>query len=133
MLVWATMFAFELQASSAQELPPPPAICDPLSVFFDSGSTVLNQEALMVISEAVRIIPRRQGRSYVVGHTDGLEGDDRRLAERRAAVVKQEMVRQGLNPQTIEMIGVGFSAPVIPTAIGIAEPLNRRAHIAMPC
>jgi outer membrane protein OmpA-like peptidoglycan-associated protein len=117
----------------AQQLPTPPPICDPLSVFFDSGSAVLKPEALIVITEAVRIVQQRQGRAHVTGHTDGLEGDDRSLAERRAAAVKQEMVRQGLSPQTIEILGVGFSAPLSPTAIGVPVSLNRRAQIDMPC
>jgi len=69
----ATTITLEMPASVAQQLPSPPAICDPLSVYFGSDTSALNAEALVVISEAVRIIGQRQGRAHVTGHAATLD------------------------------------------------------------
>jgi len=108
---------------------PPPALCDPFTVFFDSGKTDLSRDAFLVISEAVAVVRQRQGLASIMGYADRLEGDGQALSERRATVVKQEMVRQGINANGIETIGKGSSQQLDINRPGVPEGLNRRAEI----
>src|SRR3569832_306848 len=68
-------------------------------------------------------------RIVVEGHTDAIGGYEYnlRLSQRRAAAVKQYMVaRHGIPAQTLEVVGMGKSQPVIPQNPYAAE--NRRVQ-----
>lgn len=67
----------------------------------------------------------------VVGHTDssGDAGYNQRLSNRRAADVKNELVRQGIDNALISSEGKGETQLFIDTGDGVKEALNRRTEI----
>jgi outer membrane protein OmpA-like peptidoglycan-associated protein len=101
-------------------------------VFFDFNKSNLTAEAQGVVTEAVKAA-KEQGsvRVLVTGHTDtvGSHSYNQALSERRASSVKDEMVRQGMTPDSIETVGKSFDEPLVPTGPGVREPQNRRAVI----
>ena len=67
----------------------------------------------------------------IVGHTDTVGSDkyNMKLSMARAAAVKDEMVREGLDGSSIAIEGKSFHDPLVPTGPGVREPQNRRAVI----
>jgi outer membrane protein OmpA-like peptidoglycan-associated protein len=119
------------------EAPPPPApppvvIPREFMVFFDFDRSNLSPEAREIIAKAVEAA-KTVGPVHitVTGHTDtvGTRRYNQRLSERRAASVKAEMIRDGLDGAMIATIGRNFSDPLIATGPGVREPQNRRAVI----
>lgn len=120
------------QAPPAPPPPPPPPAVKTFIVFFDFDKSNLTQEAQGVVSEAVRTA-KQTGvvRVLVTGHTDTVGSDryNQSLSERRAETVKDEMVRQGMDGNSIGIAGKSFHDPLVPTGPGVREPQNRRAVI----
>jgi len=71
------------------------------------------------------------GSITVVGHTDtsGSAAYNQQLSEKRAADVRRELVRQGVNSATITSEGKGETSPFIDTGDGVKEALNRRTEV----
>ena len=67
----------------------------------------------------------------VVGHTDTL-GDlryNQQLSLRRAAAIREALVRDGLSRDAVAIAGRGKLDLLIPTGDNVAEPRNRRDEI----
>jgi len=101
-------------------------------VFFDFNKSAITSEAARIIAEAAEHA-RRGGiaRLVVTGHADtsGPIPYNQRLSERRAAAVRDALVRQGLAPGAIATVGRGETDPLVKTGDGVREPQNRRAEI----
>ncbi len=101
-------------------------------VFFDFDKSNLTAEAQSVVTQAVKTA-KENGfvKVMVTGHTDTVGSDryNQALSERRANAVKDEMVRQGMDPNGIAVTGKSFHDPLVPTGPGVREPQNRRAVI----
>ena len=117
--------------------PPPPAPAPVVStrefmVFFDFDRSTLSPDAREIVAKAVDAA-KTVGSVHitVTGHTDtvGSRRYNQRLSERRAAAVKAEMIRDGLDGAMIATIGRNFSDPLVATGPGVREPQNRRAVI----
>lgn len=117
--------------------PPPPAPAPIVSprefmVFFDFDRATLSPDAREIVAKAVDAA-KTVGTVHIVvtGHTDtvGSRRYNQRLSERRAAAVKAEMIRDGLDGTMIATLGRNFSDPLVPTGPGVREPQNRRAVI----
>ncbi|HEX8568970.1 MAG TPA: OmpA family protein [Caulobacteraceae bacterium] len=70
-------------------------------------------------------------RVHVVAHTDTAGSPEYNLAlsRRRAEVVADLLVREGVPRERISLEGRGEAAPAIASGDGVREPLNRRATI----
>ena len=123
-LLSAALVAAHAIAAPAS-LPPEPESCDPAYIFFQSGVAAVAPEELPAISGVAKTLLESKLPAVVSGHTDAQEGDDKALSERRAAAVKQELVRLGVKAETLETNGRGLSEPLTPSAPGIAESFNR--------
>jgi|SRR5579871_1485772 len=116
----------------SQAAPAPAVAVRDFTVFFDFDRADLTNEARQVIASAVQTAKMTGPvRITVTGHTDkvGSQGYNQRLSERRAAAVKNEMIRLGMNGVDIATIGRSFNDPLIPTGPGVREAQNRRAVI----
>ena len=100
-------------------------MCEPVYVFFQSGEAALAPQALPAISTAAKTLIEGKLSAQVIGHTDGQEGNDKTLSERRAAAVKRELVRLGVKADTLEASGHGLAEPLTPVAPGVAESFDR--------
>ena len=132
--VAAGIGAISLHAEAAPPPPPPPPP-PPVKtyiVFFDFNQTALTDNAMSVIGEAVHSA-KANGfvKVMVTGHTDTVGSDsyNQDLSVRRAQVVKDEMVREGMDASGISVDGKSFHDPLVPTGPGVREPQNRRAVI----
>jgi len=112
--------------------PPPPPPVKTFIVFFDFDKSNLTDKAQEVVQEAVRTA-KANGfvKVLVTGHTDTVGSDsyNQALSIRRAQSVKDEMVREGMDGGTIDIVGKSFHDPLVPTGPGVREPQNRRAVI----
>ncbi len=115
--------------------PPAPVMAPPVTtyiVFFDFNKANLTDAAQAVVVEAVKVAKTNAFvKVQIVGHTDTVGSDkyNMALSLQRAAAVKDEMVREGLDGTTIGVDGKGFHDPLVATGPGVREPQNRRAVI----
>jgi len=103
-------------------------------VFFDWDRADLTDRARQIIADAAtnaRTVSST--RIEVSGHADrtGTAVYNQRLSVRRAEAVAGELVRRGINRNEITTQGFGFDRPLVPTAMGVREPQNRRVEIIL--
>jgi outer membrane protein OmpA-like peptidoglycan-associated protein len=105
-----------------------------LMVFFDWDSVALSPQAVGTIRQAAGLYKANSNaRITTTGHTDrsGPESYNMALSLRRANVIKDELVRDGVPAQAIVVIGAGESRPLAPTGDGVREAQNRRVEIVV--
>ena len=116
--------------------PPPPATAPAASfmVFFDWDSSRLNQQSMTVIGQAAAAFKSRNGTGITAtGHTDTSGGDayNMALSLRRANVVKDALVQQGVPAAAVNAVGVGKAGLLVQTGDGVREPQNRRVEMVV--
>lgn len=99
---------------------------------FLSGTPIVNDASKPSVVRAAALLKScPTARVEVAGHTDNLgsAATSLPLSERRAAQVKAELVRLGVNPDRIAANGYGESFPIASNATGAGRIANRRAEI----
>jgi OmpA-OmpF porin, OOP family len=112
--------------------PAAPAVPQTYMVFFDFDRTDLTPEAERILASVANDYKKgKQVRIHVTGHADrsGKDKYNMNLSLKRAAMVKAELTRLGLDAGAIVTKGSGEAEPMIPTADGVREAQNRRAEI----
>jgi OOP family OmpA-OmpF porin len=125
-----------LALAACSESPPAPWIHEEIfesyMVFFDWDRTTLSPQSITTIKAAADWF-RAKGKVHItaVGHTDrsGPESYNVALSLRRATVVRDELVRDGVPADVISIVGKGETQPLLPTPDGEREPQNRRVEI----
>ena len=113
---------------------PAPAPARTYLVFFDWDRADLTDRARQIIAEAATNAQRvGSTRIEVSGHADrpGTAAYNQRLSVRRAEAVAAELGRRGIARNQITVQGFGFDRPLVPTAMGVREPQNRRVEIVL--
>ncbi len=107
----------------------------PLHVEFPSGSDKLTPGAMKTLDELGKALSNPALASYrfrIEGHTDAVgtpETNEALSARRAAAVASYIESRYGIDQARITTAGMGYSQMLVPTAVGVAEPRNRRVQI----
>jgi hypothetical protein len=130
----ALMLAACEEPAPATAPPPPPSPAASFMVFFDWDSTRLNNQSMTVIGQAAAAFKSRNGTGITAtGHTDTSGGDayNMALSLRRANVVKDALVQQGVPPGAINAVGVGKAGLLVQTGDGVREPQNRRVEMVV--
>jgi hypothetical protein len=133
--------AFLLGACSSEPPPPPPMVATTTTapqsqnfmVFFDWDSSRLTDTSMNVIHQASAAYKSRGTASITAtGNTDtsGPDGYNMALSLRRANVVKDALVRDGVPASAITVIGRGETVLLVQTGDGVREPQNRRVEIS---
>ena len=120
------------QAVSAPPPAPPAAAAPSYMVFFDWDRSDLSNQALATIRQAGNAWkPGGSPRITAIGHTDtsGPQDYNMALSLRRATVVKNALIQQGVAPTAIDTVGKGESELLVQTGDGVREPQNRRVEI----
>ena len=116
--------------------PPPPPACEDVEfrVYFAWDESALTDEARAVIAQAAS----QRGSCDVTtvsvsGFTDrsGSASYNVGLSERRARVVRDELVRLGVPASTISLEAFGETRNAVETPDGVREPLNRRTEVVI--
>jgi outer membrane protein OmpA-like peptidoglycan-associated protein len=113
-------------------LPPRPAS---FYLYFITGTDILTEASKLQFARMLEELRSRQEPDIVViGHTDRVgapEANDE-LSLQRAERMKADLVAQGIAPsERIRAAGRGEREPVVETADGADEPLNRRVEITV--
>src|SRR5471030_691665 len=114
--------------------PPPGPVAPSFIVFFDWDRSNLSAQALSTIKQAAGAYKTKgSARVTATGHTDksGPDSYNMALSLRRANTVKDALVREGVPPTAISVIGKGETQPLVQTADGVREPQNRRVEIVI--
>ena len=112
-------------------LPPPP---QRFTLFFRFESDELTDQSQALIPEILRAVKEHAVQDVVViGHTDtmGTQLANYGLGLKRAMMVRNLLVRAGLDGSTIDVTSVGELDPLVKTADETPEPRNRRVDIAV--
>ncbi len=109
---------------------------DPLNVivYFDYDKSNLTPEASNLIREAAsRALANDVDTVVVSGHADRSGGSayNQQLSERRASVVREALIANGISADKIRLEAYGEDKPAKPTADGVREPLNRRTEVVI--
>lgn len=102
------------------------------TVYFEEDAAELSGQAVRTIDDAAEAALRGEPANLLLeGHTDreGAELYNLELSRRRAVVVQGALVQRGVEKSRISLVWYGESQPAVPTADGVAEPLNRRVVI----
>jgi outer membrane protein OmpA-like peptidoglycan-associated protein len=110
------------------------AMAEPMQivVYFDYDKSNLTPEAQALIREtAQRALGFNINGVKVEGNTDtsGSAAYNTQLSQRRANVVRDALVSNGIPAGVIEVAAFGESNPAKPTPDGVREPLNRRTEV----
>jgi outer membrane protein OmpA-like peptidoglycan-associated protein len=103
-------------------------------VFFDTNSTALSEQSNATVGAAAGIAKSSaNARVTVTGYTDteGAVAYNQALSVRRAASVKDALVRNGVAPQAISVVGEGERGQFVPTGDQVKYPSNRRVGIVV--
>jgi outer membrane protein OmpA-like peptidoglycan-associated protein len=103
-------------------------------LYFLKDSDVLTTESQQQYKNVFTDIKRRPVYQVeVIGYTDtlGEQPHNQQLSLKRAAALRDELVRDGLNPDSITIAGRGELDPAVPTGPQVAEPRNRRVEITV--
>jgi OOP family OmpA-OmpF porin len=94
-------------------------------VLAESAATVKQLKAVLATWPAPEVL--------VVGHTDlaGSQEWDDKLSLRRAQTVAAFLVKEGIPARQIEAAGRGKREPLVPTADGVPNRMNRRTVITI--
>ena len=104
-------------------------------VYFDTNQAALTPDGTRVVAEAAQLYQETgAARIVVTGHTDTVGPADHNLelSLRRAGVVADELMRQGVPSTDITTFGRGEEDLLVATADGVSEPRNRRVEIVVP-
>lgn len=103
-------------------------------VLFDTGRYTLRPGAREKLSKIAGIVLSHPGlKLEVEGHTDSVGGEEynQRLSENRAAAVRDYLVQQGVQSQSIAARGFGESQPVVSNASAAGKQQNRRVELVV--
>jgi len=102
------------------------------TLYFKLDKTELTPASKKEIPEIISAISRRKAPNIsIVGHSDraGVEKYNHRLALRRAKAIRDILIKEHIDPGTIELTSHGENNPLVETADGVREPRNRRVQV----
>jgi outer membrane protein OmpA-like peptidoglycan-associated protein len=112
-------------------LPPPPAR---FTVNFRFESDELTDESRALFPGILEEVRKRPASEVaVIGHTDttGSAAGNFALGLKRAQMIQNLLVNEGLDASLIEVTSLGESDPLVRTADEVLEPRNRRVEISV--
>jgi outer membrane protein OmpA-like peptidoglycan-associated protein len=100
--------------------------------FFDFERATLSPQTLHTIKEAGNTYKRPETNGalvLVVGYVDRAETSPQAVSLKRAAAVKEALIKEGVPETAIVPVGAGDRGWLVPTAPGVREVQNRRVEI----
>lgn len=102
-------------------------------LYFDAGVTLTAESKTLLDGIPAIVKTRTDVEVTVVGHTDttGAAPANVAVGLRRAALIRDLLVAQGVGADVIAVASHGESNPVVPTPDETAEPRNRRVEVTV--
>jgi outer membrane protein OmpA-like peptidoglycan-associated protein len=103
-------------------------------VLFDTGKYTLKPAAREKLARLSGIVASHPGLNLQVeGYTDSTGSDpfNQKLSEQRADTVREYLLSQGLNPQSITASGYGKAYPVASNDTAAGRAMNRRVEMVV--
>lgn len=104
------------------------------NLYFEVGSDTLTAESKALAAEVVSVVGSRTAPDVtVIGHTDTTDAAAANVALglRRANLIRDLLVKAGLDQSLIEVASHGESDLLVPTPDNTAEPKNRRVEVSV--
>jgi outer membrane protein OmpA-like peptidoglycan-associated protein len=124
----------EVEAQFGAALAAQPARASTFTLYFVEGKDEFTEQSKQIVYRILSEIAKRPVPDVlVVGHTDTVGSDQANdvLGQQRADIVRAALIRLGVAPDDIRAISRGKRNLAVPTAAGVAEPLNRRVEIVV--
>lgn len=132
----------EVKPAPAVVVTPPPVVVTPAPVvvkevitfnlLFGFDKWAITEEMVPILEQAKMILEEDPSVTYVIsGHADstGPEVYNQGLSERRAASVKNWLVKNGISADRLETVGYGETRPKYDNSTREGRKLNRRVEI----
>jgi outer membrane protein OmpA-like peptidoglycan-associated protein len=103
-------------------------------VLFDTGKYTLKQNTQISLAKVAGILQAYPGlKLQVEGYTDstGSPQFNQKLSENRAGAVRDFLITQGVNPDSIAATGYGMAKPVADNNTAKGRQLNRRVQLVV--
>lgn len=103
-------------------------------VLFDFNKYTLKENAKLALAKISGIVISHSGLNLVVeGYTDSIGTDEynQHLSEERADTVRDFLLSQGVNPQSMTAAGYGKAYPVASNDTNAGRALNRRVELVV--
>lgn len=106
-------------------------------VMFDLGKSGVTREGRMMVvafvAELKRKDPSHQRQVLLVGHTDqsGADGPNLQLSLQRAKNISTEILKADKDRTSVDVVGCGQSAPLLPLEPQAEHPHNRRVELRL--
>lgn len=103
-------------------------------VLFDFGKFTLRPETREKLAKISGIVLAHPGlRLDVEGHTDAIGSDEfnQKLSEERAATVRDYLIAQGINGDSVTARGLGKTQPIAPNDTNANRQKNRRVEMVV--
>jgi outer membrane protein OmpA-like peptidoglycan-associated protein len=124
----------EIQRTFGAALAAQPAQPVTFTLYFKFNAAELTEDSQRRLPEILALFRDRPAPEAVVtGHTDAV-GDtlyNFDLARKRAEIVRDLLVKQGLDAQRVEVVSFGASNPAVPARPGVPAPQNRRVEVTV--
>lgn len=123
---------FEKAAPDCKPAPVAVALPGPYTVYFDFDSSAITPAARKTLSDVVVAFKSAMPGSVVVtGHTDtaGDNAYNDRLANKRAAMVADELTKMGIAATALSVSSYGKTQVAVDTGDNVMEGKNRRVEI----
>ena len=122
----------EVETQFGAALAAQPARASSFTLYFVEGKNEFTEQSRQIVDRILSKIAKRPVPDVlVVGHTDAVGSDQANdvLGQQRADIVRAALIKLGVVPDDIRAISRGKRTLAVPTAAGVAEPLNRRVEI----
>lgn len=105
-------------------------------IYFNFDKATLKTESFIVLDKVVELIKPHSDQDFkiiVKGHTDSKGNDayNQKLSERRAASVRDYLVKKGIDASKIRSIGYGETQPIATNDTAEGRAQNRRTEIVV--
>ncbi|HHJ39494.1 MAG: flagellar motor protein MotB [Methylothermaceae bacteria B42] len=104
---------------------------------FPSGSAVLNAGFSSAMKKIIQAVKNSQGKVLVAGHTDNVPiatewyRSNWELSSARAVTVAHELLRGGVDPKRMMVVGYADTRPLVPNVNAKNRARNRRVEIIL--
>jgi outer membrane protein OmpA-like peptidoglycan-associated protein len=101
------------------------------NIHFDFDKATLKSESYVEIEKVVRLL--KENPTVILelaGHTDNIGAAyyNKRLSQRRAKAVVDELIKQGISSDRLKSVGYGMEKPIAPNDTEKGRALNRRTE-----